>query len=34
MTAMDEVFKAINDPSRRLLLDELYEHDGQSLGEL
>lgn len=31
---MDEVFKAINDPSRRLLLDELYERDGQTLGEL
>ncbi len=31
---MDEVFKAINDPSRRLLLDGLYERDGQTLGEL
>lgn len=31
---MDEVFKAINDPSRRLLLDELNERDGQTLGEL
>lgn len=31
---MDEVFKAINDPSRRLLLDTLYERDGQTLGEL
>ena len=31
---MDEVFKAINDPSRRLLLDKLYERDGQTLGEL
>ena len=31
---MDEVFKAINDPSRRLLLDKLYEKDGQTLGEL
>ena len=31
---MDEVFKAINDPSRRLLLDSLYERDGQTLGEL
>ena len=31
---MDEVFKAINDPNRRLLLDALYERDGQSLGEL
>lgn len=31
---MDEVFRAINDPSRRLLLDELFERDGQTLGEL
>jgi len=31
---MDEVFKAINDPSRRLLLDKLFEEDGQTLGEL
>jgi len=31
---MDEVFRAINDPSRRLLLDSLYERDGQTLGEL
>ena len=31
---MDDVFKAINDPSRRLLLDALFETDGQSLGEL
>ncbi len=31
---MDEVFKAINDPGRRILLDKLFEHDGQSLGEL
>jgi len=31
---MDDVFKAINDPSRRLLLDALFEHDGQTLGEL
>ncbi|HEU4319822.1 MAG TPA: SRPBCC domain-containing protein [Acidimicrobiia bacterium] len=31
---MDEVFRAINDPSRRLLLDVLYERDGQTLGEL
>ncbi|HVR77603.1 MAG TPA: SRPBCC domain-containing protein [Acidimicrobiia bacterium] len=31
---MDEVFKAINDPGRRLLLDTLYERDGQTLGEL
>ena len=31
---MDDVFKAINDPSRRLLLDLLFERDGRSLGEL
>ncbi|MDH3189887.1 MAG: SRPBCC domain-containing protein [Acidimicrobiia bacterium] len=31
---MDEVFRAINDPSRRLLLDKLFDEDGQTLGEL
>jgi DNA-binding transcriptional ArsR family regulator len=31
---MDEVFGAINDPSRRLLLDSLFERDAQTLGEL
>lgn len=31
---MDEVFKALADPTRRQLLDELFERDGQSLGEL
>ena len=31
---MDEVFKALDDPSRRLLLDSLYDNDGQTLGEL
>src|SRR5512140_3378263 len=30
----DEVFKALADPSRRLLLDRLFERDGQSLVEL
>jgi uncharacterized protein YndB with AHSA1/START domain/DNA-binding transcriptional ArsR family regulator len=30
----DEVFKALADPSRRLLLDSLFVEDGQSLGEL
>lgn len=30
----DAVFKALNDPSRRLLLDALFVNDGQSLGEL
>jgi DNA-binding transcriptional ArsR family regulator/uncharacterized protein YndB with AHSA1/START domain len=31
---VDEVFKALADPTRRGLLDELFERDGQSLGEL
>ena len=31
---MDEVFKALADPTRRQLLDELYERDGQTLTEL
>jgi DNA-binding transcriptional ArsR family regulator len=31
---MDEVFKAIADPTRRAILDELSERDGQSLFEL
>jgi len=31
---MDEVFKALNDPSRRVLLDLLFEDDGQTLSEL
>jgi uncharacterized protein YndB with AHSA1/START domain/DNA-binding transcriptional ArsR family regulator len=31
---MDEVFKAIDDPGRRTLLDALFERDGQTLGEL
>src|SRR5579859_6365259 len=30
----DEVFKALADPSRRLLLDSLFIEDGQTLGEL
>jgi DNA-binding transcriptional ArsR family regulator len=30
----DRVFKALADPSRRLLLDRLFERDGRSLGEL
>jgi len=30
----DPVFRALNDPSRRLLLDKLFENDGQTLGEL
>jgi DNA-binding transcriptional ArsR family regulator/uncharacterized protein YndB with AHSA1/START domain len=31
---MDAVFKALADPTRRSLLDELFERDGQTLGEL
>ena len=31
---MDEVFKALADPTRRSLLDELYRADGQSLNAL
>lgn len=31
---VDEVFKALNDPSRRILLDHLFQRDGRSLGEL
>jgi uncharacterized protein YndB with AHSA1/START domain/DNA-binding transcriptional ArsR family regulator len=31
---MDEVFRALADPNRRLLLDRLFERDGQSLLEL
>jgi uncharacterized protein YndB with AHSA1/START domain/DNA-binding transcriptional ArsR family regulator len=30
----DDVFKALADQSRRLLLDSLFERDGQTLGEL
>jgi DNA-binding transcriptional ArsR family regulator len=31
---MDEVFKALADPSRRELLDRLFERDGQTLSAL
>ena len=31
---MDKVFKALADPTRRELLDRLFERDGQSLGAL
>jgi DNA-binding transcriptional ArsR family regulator len=34
MAPMDDVFKALADPSRRALLDSLNEQDGQSLREL
>jgi DNA-binding transcriptional ArsR family regulator len=30
----DPVFKALADPTRRLLLDRLFERDGLTLGEL
>ncbi|WP_432287527.1 metalloregulator ArsR/SmtB family transcription factor [Aminobacter sp. BA135] len=30
----DDVFKALSDPTRRKLLDLLFEKNGQSLGEL
>jgi uncharacterized protein YndB with AHSA1/START domain/DNA-binding transcriptional ArsR family regulator len=32
--AVDEVFRALADPTRRALLDELFRQDGQSLGAL
>jgi DNA-binding transcriptional ArsR family regulator len=31
---VDEVFKALADPSRRKLLDELHKNNGQTLSEL
>jgi DNA-binding transcriptional ArsR family regulator len=31
---VDEVFRALADPSRRKLLDELYKSNGQTLNEL
>src|SRR5919199_2479464 len=31
---MDEVFRALADPTRRSLLDELFKRDGQTLSEL
>jgi uncharacterized protein YndB with AHSA1/START domain len=31
---VDEVFRALSDPTRRALLDELYREDGQTLGAL
>jgi DNA-binding transcriptional ArsR family regulator len=30
----DPLFKALADPSRRKLLDQLHAHDGQTLGQL
>jgi DNA-binding transcriptional ArsR family regulator len=34
VTDHDQVFKALADPTRRLLLDRLYERDGRTLTEL
>ena len=34
MLIMDAVFKALADPSRRRLLDQLYTHNGQTLSDL
>jgi DNA-binding transcriptional ArsR family regulator len=34
MDDSDRVFKALADPTRRSLLDRLYERDGRTLGEL
>jgi DNA-binding transcriptional ArsR family regulator len=34
LSSMDEVFRALADPTRRGLLDRLYERDGQTLSEL
>ncbi len=34
MEEVDEVFRALADPTRRRLLDELFERDGQALTEL
>jgi DNA-binding transcriptional ArsR family regulator len=34
MADVDDVFKALADPTRRGLLDELFREDGQSLGAL
>jgi uncharacterized protein YndB with AHSA1/START domain len=34
IAGMDDVFRALADPTRRSLLDELFRQDGQTLGEL
>src|SRR3954465_4500836 len=34
MDPLAPAFRALSDPSRRLLLDRLFERDGQTLGEL
>jgi len=34
LVGVEPVFKALADPTRRELLDELFRHDGQTLGAL
>src|SRR5262245_32363120 len=34
MSSDDPAFKALGDPTRRLLLDRLFEREGRTLGEL
>jgi DNA-binding transcriptional ArsR family regulator len=34
IAGVESVFRALADPSRRLLLDRLFERDGQTLTEL
>ena len=34
MGCMDDVFRALADPTRRSLLDELFKEDGQTLSAL
>src|SRR3954471_22940866 len=34
VSGVDEVFRALSDPTRRSLLDELFEEDGQTLSAL
>src|SRR6202046_5353413 len=34
LSPMDKVFKALADPTRRSLLDQLFEEDGQTLSAL
>jgi DNA-binding transcriptional ArsR family regulator len=31
---VDEVFRALADPNRRRLLDQLFDNDGQTLGQM
>lgn len=34
LSRVDEVFRALADPTRRALLDELFQRDGQTLSQL